>query len=187
MDFEDTNYYYDEWEIHRSNEDSEIDSEEESEAERKSRIERKREREIKRKIEREARKDKITWDILNNSIDYDSYIEIDKEVLYSPLREYMYGLIEKTYRDKVIPLTRSGKIALCKEKLSKLWDLRNDIKYKNSDIISDLYDVNESNMTEIDTYVKLLLTYNKYNKLNVLKNKTKLNNDIIFDIIIKYL
>ena len=73
------------------------------------------------------------------------------------------------------------------KKLSKLWDLRNDIKYKRSDIISDLYDVNESNMTEIDTYVKLLLNYNKYNKLNVLKNKTKLNNDIIFDIIIKYL
>ena len=38
-----------------------------------------------------------------------------------------------------------------------------------------------------DKYVHLLLTYNKYNKLNVLKNKTKLNNDIIFDIIIKYL
>ena len=39
----------------------------------------------------------------------------------------------------------------------------------------------------ITTYVKLLLTYDKYNKLHALKNKTKLNNDIIFNLIIKYL
>ena len=39
----------------------------------------------------------------------------------------------------------------------------------------------------ITTYVKLLLTYDKYNKLHILKDKTKLNNDIIFNIIIKYM
>ena len=42
-------------------------------------------------------------------------------------------------------------------------------------------------INEMNIYIKLLLTYDKYNKLNLLKNKTKLNNDIIFDIIIKYL
>ena len=42
-------------------------------------------------------------------------------------------------------------------------------------------------INEMKIYIKLLLTYDKYNKLNLLKNKTKLNNDIIFDIIIKYL
>ena len=36
-------------------------------------------------------------------------------------------------------------------------------------------------------YIKLLLNYNKYNKLHILKDKTKLNNDIIFNIIIKYM
>ena len=42
-------------------------------------------------------------------------------------------------------------------------------------------------INEMNIYIKLLLTYDKYNKLNLLKNKTKLNNDIIYDIIIKYL
>ena len=40
---------------------------------------------------------------------------------------------------------------------------------------------------DIKQYIKLLLTYDKYNKLHMLKNKTKLNNDIIFNIIIKYM
>ena len=55
------------------------------------------------------------------------------------------------------------------------------------DVIKTLIHVNNDVTPIITTYVELLLTYNKYNKLNVLKNKTKLNNDIIFDIIIKYL
>ena len=45
-----------------------------------------------------------------------------------------------------------------------------------------------SNKTsELQKYINLLSTYNNYNKLNILKTKTKLNNDIIFNIIIEYL
>ena len=41
--------------------------------------------------------------------------------------------------------------------------------------------------SELQKHINLLSTYNNYNKLNILKNKTKLNNDIIFNIIIEYL
>ena len=41
--------------------------------------------------------------------------------------------------------------------------------------------------TDLEKYINALSNYNKYNKLNVLKTKTKLNDDIIFNIIIKYL
>ena len=55
------------------------------------------------------------------------------------------------------------------------------------DVLKTLILANNGDTTIIITYVKLLLTYNKYNKLNILKTKTKLNDDIIFNIIIKYL
>ena len=54
-------------------------------------------------------------------------------------------------------------------------------------VLKTLIYVNNRVTPIITTYVKLLLTYDKYNKLHILKNNTKLNNDIIFDIIIKYL
>ena len=54
-------------------------------------------------------------------------------------------------------------------------------------VIKPLIYVNNRITPIITTYVQLLLTYNKYNKLHILKNKTKLNNDIIFNIIIKYM
>ena len=54
-------------------------------------------------------------------------------------------------------------------------------------VIKQLICVNNRVTPIITTYVKLLLTYDKYNKLHILKNKTKLNNDIIFNIIIKYM
>ena len=42
-------------------------------------------------------------------------------------------------------------------------------------------------MDKVGEYVGLLLTYDKYNKLHALKNNTKLNNDVVFKLIIKYL
>ena len=41
--------------------------------------------------------------------------------------------------------------------------------------------------SDFDVYINSLSNYDKYNKLHVLKDKTKLNNDIIFNIIIKYM
>ena len=58
---------------------------------------------------------------------------------------------------------------------------------RNLTVRETLIFVNNGITPIITTYVKLLLTYDKYNKLNILKNKTKLNDDIIFNIIIKYL
>ena len=54
------------------------------------------------------------------------------------------------------------------------------------ELINDLTN-RHSRYNKIDPYVKLLLTYDKYNKLHALKNNTKLNNDVIFNLIIKYL
>ena len=129
--------------------------------------------------------------LFNQDIDYNSDIEIDKD----PLRTYMCILITHTYKVKKFQITRliSDVITEDKEKdeeekvIEKRWHLYDILRDEDNDIFYYLYDVNESNMNEIDTYVKLLLTYDKYNKLHILKNKTKLNNDIIFDIIIKYL
>ena len=44
-----------------------------------------------------------------------------------------------------------------------------------------------NNLTEIDKYLKLLLTYDKYNKLNILNNNSKLPKDVVFKLIIEYL
>ena len=41
--------------------------------------------------------------------------------------------------------------------------------------------------SDLDVYIDSLSNYDKYNKLHILKNKTKLNNDVIFNLIIKYL
>ena len=54
------------------------------------------------------------------------------------------------------------------------------------ELINDLTN-RHSSYNKIDPYVKLLLTYDKYNKLHALKNNTKLNNDVIFNLIMKYL
>ena len=54
-------------------------------------------------------------------------------------------------------------------------------------VLKTLIYVNNRVTPIITTYVKLLLTYDKYNKLHALKNNTKLNNDVIFNLIIKYL
>ena len=129
--------------------------------------------------------------LFNQDIDYNSDIEIDKD----QLRTYMCILIEHTYKVKKFQITRliSNVIAEDKEKdeeekrINMGWYLYDILGDEDYDIFRYLYDVNESNMNEIDTYVKLLLTYDKYNKLHILKHKTKLNNDIIFDTIIKYL
>ena len=73
------------------------------------------------------------------------------------------------------------------ERFQKRVDQIHELVYKNRNILADFYDKDENNMNKVDEYVKLLLTYDKYNKLHILKNKTKLNNDIIFNIIIKYM
>ena len=120
---------------------------------------------------------------------------IDKELSCSPLRTYTCTLIEHTYKVKKFQITRliSDVITEDNEKdeeekvIEKRWHIYNILGDEDYDIFRYLYDVNESNMNEIDTYVKLLLTYDKYNKLHILKHKTKLNDDIIFDTIIKYL
>ena len=60
-----------------------------------------------------------------------------------------------------------------------------DYIYKSDLLISDVHTPN------LKKYVELLMAYDGYNKnyhiLVALKNKTKLNNDIIFNLIIKYL
>ena len=120
---------------------------------------------------------------------------IDKELSCSPLRTYTCTLIEHTYKVKKFQITRLISNVIAEDKENDEEEKRINMGWYLCDILGDedyyifryLYDVNESNMNEIDTYVKLLLTYDKYNKLHILKNKTKLNNDIIFDTIIKYL
>ena len=66
-----------------------------------------------------------------------------------------------------------------------------DYLYDRNESLNTTYKLicpTKSNKTyDLQTHMNLLSTYNHYNKLNILKTKTKLNNDIIFDIIIKYL
>ena len=66
-------------------------------------------------------------------------------------------------------------------------DLHNYSIDESHNVTKALKHVNNRVTPIITTYVKLLLTYDKYNKLHILKDKTKLNNDIIFNIIIKYM
>ena len=49
-----------------------------------------------------------------------------------------------------------------------------------------IYGEDMRRISDLRKYVNLLLTYNNYNTLNVNKNETKLNSDIIFKVIIEY-
>ena len=66
-------------------------------------------------------------------------------------------------------------------------DLQKYNSNESFNVEETLIHVNNRATPIITTYVKLLLNYDKYNKLHALKNKTKLNNDVIFNLIIKYL
>ena len=67
------------------------------------------------------------------------------------------------------------------------YDLQKYNSNESNNVEETLIYVNNRTTPIITTYVKLLLTYDKYNKLHALKNDTKLNNDVIFKLIIKYL
>ena len=135
------------------------------------------------------------WNLENIPDEYLHYIENDWECR----EEIMYG--KEIWEMENVQLyidTKSLINDTCHDKHNLLLKhlRKENVKYNNTfydllkyniNVSESLICVNNGVTPIITTYVKLLLTYDKYNKLNILKNKTKLNNDIIFDIIFKYI
>ena len=170
--FEDDNDYgeYDDYE------DSETKIEREK-IERETKIERERETKIERE-KREKRDEEYTRAFWKEISDED---ERTREAWGNPLYPTMVNLA----------LTMiNKKNRLLYEQFSNE-DEEKDRRLHNYVYDSDMYyklGCTDKNIRDDTTqYIKLLLNYNKYNKLHILKDKTKLNNDIIFNIIIKYM
>ena len=169
MEFLYTSCEYDEWEMNRSNEDSETDSE----AERKTKIE----REKREKREEERREyTRAFWKEISD--DDERTREAWRNPLYPTMVNLALTMINKKKR-------------LLYEQFSNEDDEKDrrhyNYIYDNSDMYYELGFTDKNIRDDTAQSIKLLLNYNKYNKLNVLKTKTRLNNDIIFNIIIKYM
>ena len=140
------------------------------------------------KIEKRREKE-INQEIIDTFCDYNEQNAL-YEVNYYHDREAVINPLYSTIVKLAIHIQRKKYALLRKQFMNKdtdVWKEREmfsdvDLDWKGIFISPDNKIKNETK-----TYVKLLLTYDKYNKLHILKNKTKLNNDIIFNIIIKYM
>ena len=123
-------------------------------------------------------KDETVADIFRSLLRSCMYRLVDSNRLENKdLFEYKYNCMLWCIENKY----EHGDPVMMMKIYNDMWRDNNDLEQYFCGVI------NRNNLTEIDKYVKLLLTYDKYNKLHILKHKTKLNNDIICDIIIKYL
>ena len=118
--------------------------------------------------------------------------EIVDDILKSPLRSYMYRLLNRIcskkdrlfvdqFRCILLSIGEDYNDTMVHETYIDKNRFQNDL---NDYFYSIMY---RNNLTEIDKYLKLLLTYDKYNKLNILNNNSKLPKDVVFKLIIEYL